>query len=64
MPDITRAVVPDFEQMVGKIRRHDSRRHHAAVSGTAFLSGGNPIGPSMLLSHVADLDMAGERTTA
>ena len=33
----------------------------AAVSGTAYPGGGNPIGASMLFSHLAALDMAGER---
>jgi 3-oxosteroid 1-dehydrogenase len=31
----------------------------AAVSGTAYPGGGNPIGASMLFSHLAALDMAG-----
>lgn len=33
----------------------------AAVSGTAYPGGGNPIGASMLFSHLAALDMAGQR---
>lgn len=33
----------------------------AAVSGTTYPGGGNPIGASMLFSHLAALDMA-ERT--
>ena len=32
----------------------------AAVSGTAYPGGGNPIGASMLFSHLAALDMAGQ----
>jgi 3-oxosteroid 1-dehydrogenase len=32
----------------------------AAVSGTAYPGGGNPIGASMLFSHLAALDMAAE----
>ncbi|MFP1153622.1 FAD-binding protein [Mycobacterium sherrisii] len=32
----------------------------AAVSGTTYPGGGNPIGASMLFSHVAALDMAGK----
>jgi predicted oxidoreductase len=31
----------------------------AAVSGTTYPGGGNPIGASMLFSHLAALDMAG-----
>jgi 3-oxosteroid 1-dehydrogenase len=34
----------------------------AAVSGTVYPGGGNPIGASMLFSHVAALDMAAETT--
>ena len=33
----------------------------AAVSGTTYPGGGNPIGASMLFSHLAALDMAGQR---
>ena len=33
----------------------------AAVSGTTYPGGGNPIGASMLFSHRAALDMAGRR---
>ena len=33
----------------------------AAVSGTAYPGGGNPIGASMLFSHLAALDMAAKR---
>ncbi len=33
----------------------------AAVSGTTYPGGGNPIGASMLFSHLAALDMAGRR---
>lgn len=33
----------------------------AAVSGTTYPGGGNPIGASMLFSHLAALDMAGPR---
>jgi 3-oxosteroid 1-dehydrogenase len=36
----------------------------AAVSGTAYPGGGNPIGASMLFSHLAALDMAGKGQTA
>ncbi|PJK19755.1 FAD-binding protein [Mycolicibacterium goodii] len=36
----------------------------AAVSGTTYPGGGNPIGASMLFSHFAALDMATEVTTA
>lgn len=36
----------------------------AAVSGTTYPGGGNPIGASMLFSHFAALDMAAEGTTA
>ncbi len=32
----------------------------AAVSGTTYPGGGNPIGASMLFSHIAALDMAGD----
>jgi 3-oxosteroid 1-dehydrogenase len=32
----------------------------AAVSGTAYPGGGNPIGASMLFSHIAALDMAAQ----
>ena len=32
----------------------------AAVSGTTYPGGGNPIGASMLFSHLAALDMAGD----
>jgi 3-oxosteroid 1-dehydrogenase len=35
----------------------------AAPSGTAYPGGGNPIGTSMLFSHLAALDMAGRRGT-
>ena len=35
----------------------------AAVSGTAYPGGGNPIGASMLFSHLAALHMAYQRTT-
>jgi 3-oxosteroid 1-dehydrogenase len=34
----------------------------AAVSGTAYPGGGNPIGASMLFSHLAVLHMADRRT--
>jgi 3-oxosteroid 1-dehydrogenase len=34
----------------------------AAVSGTAYPGGGNPIGASMLFSHLAALDMAAKTT--
>jgi succinate dehydrogenase/fumarate reductase flavoprotein subunit len=34
----------------------------AAVTGTAYPGGGNPIGASMLFSHLAALDMAAKRT--
>ena len=34
----------------------------AAVSGTAYPGGGNPIGASMLFSHLAALHMAGRET--
>jgi 3-oxosteroid 1-dehydrogenase len=34
----------------------------AAVSGTAYPGGGNPIGASMLFSHIAALDMAAKTT--
>jgi 3-oxosteroid 1-dehydrogenase len=34
----------------------------AAVSGTAYPGGGNPIGASMLFSHLAALDMAAKDT--
>ena len=34
----------------------------AAVSGTAYPGGGNPIGASMLFSHLAALDMAAKAT--
>ena len=33
----------------------------AAVSGTTYPGGGNPIGASMLFSHIAALDMAQRR---
>jgi predicted oxidoreductase len=33
----------------------------AAVSGTTYPGGGNPIGASMLFSHLAALDMAQQR---
>jgi succinate dehydrogenase/fumarate reductase flavoprotein subunit len=33
----------------------------AAVSGTTYPGGGNPIGASMLFSHIAALDMAKQR---
>jgi predicted oxidoreductase len=33
----------------------------AAVSGTTYPGGGNPIGASMLFSHIAALDMAQQR---
>jgi len=33
----------------------------AAVSGTTYPGGGNPIGASMVFSHLAALDMAGAR---
>ena len=36
----------------------------AAVSGTAYPGGGNPIGASMLFSHRAALDMAGRLSPA
>lgn len=35
----------------------------AAVSGTTYPGGGNPIGASMLFSHIAALDMAAPRTS-
>jgi 3-oxosteroid 1-dehydrogenase len=34
----------------------------AAVSGTVYPGGGNPIGASMLFSHLAALDMAAKTT--
>jgi len=34
----------------------------AAVSGTVYPGGGNPIGASMLFSHLAALHMAGRET--
>ena len=34
----------------------------AAPSGTAYPGGGNPIGTSMVFSHLAVLDMVGEGT--
>ncbi|MEH3142204.1 MAG: FAD-binding protein [Mycobacterium kyogaense] len=34
----------------------------AAPSGTAYPGGGNPIGTSMVFSHLAVLDMTGDRT--
>jgi predicted oxidoreductase len=33
----------------------------AAPSGTAYPGGGNPIGTSMLFSHLAVMDMRGRR---
>ncbi|MBI3690688.1 MAG: FAD-binding protein, partial [Mycolicibacterium aromaticivorans] len=36
----------------------------AAVSGTTYPGGGNPIGASMLFSYVAALDMAGDVRSA
>ncbi|WP_179476402.1 FAD-binding protein [Mycolicibacterium vinylchloridicum] len=36
----------------------------AAVSGTTYPGGGNPIGASMLFSHLAALDMAGDVRSA
>jgi 3-oxosteroid 1-dehydrogenase len=32
----------------------------AAVSGTTYPGGGNPIGSSVVFAHLAALDMAGE----
>ena len=36
----------------------------AAVSGMTYPGGGNPIGASMLFSHLAALDMAGDVRSA